>query len=227
MANYSRQLDILNPDMIVFPVTIIGLGHIGSNVAHELAALGFEQITLYDDDKIEDVNFPGQLYRDPLDFGKFKVEAAKEILRLFHQQRQVKIFKEKFLGQRQLEGIVVSGVDSMESRKAIWEAVRSNIGVPLYIDGRTGGEIIECHTLRPCQIEDVEDYEKTLQHQGVPLPCGGQSIGYAGRIIAGLIASQLKKWLKKEEYFQKLIFNIGEGVFVQEGPRNFEGGEIM
>ena len=225
MANYARQVDILSPDMLVFPVTMIGLGHIGSNATHELASLGFAKFNLWDYDKVEDVNFPGQLYRDPADLGKFKVEASKEILRLFHPQCQVKTFKEKFSGQRTLGGIVVAGVDSMDAREIIWKGIKFNVDVPLYIDGRTGGEVIECHTVRPSQIEDVEEYEKTLQHKGVPLPCGGKSIGYAGRILAGLIASQCKKWLKEEEYPRKIIFNIQEGLLIQEGSKNTEGKE--
>lgn len=215
MANFSRQIDILDPRMLVFPVVIIGLGHIGSNAAHELASLGFKRLILYDDDKVEEVNFPGQFYRDPADLGKFKGEALREILCSFHADLQITARKERFTGRRQLEGIVVSGVDSMEARKEIWQAIKFNMAVPLYIDGRTGGEVIECHTVRPCQIEDIEAYEKTLLHKGVPLPCGGKSVGYAGRILAGLMACQIKKWTKKEEYSPKIVFNIPEGIFTE------------
>lgn len=226
MTDYSRQIDIMNPDMIVFPITIIGLGHIGSNAANELASLGFKEFTLYDDDKVGEENFPGQHYRDPIDLGKLKVKATEEILHLFHgKEIKIKTCKEKFSRQKLSEGIIICGVDSMETRADIWRAIRMNLSVPLYIDARTGGEIVECHTVRPCQIEDIEYYEKTLEYKAAELPCGGRSIGYAGRIIAGLIASQCKRWIKNEEYYQKILFNITEGIFIQDNLKNEEGGE--
>jgi molybdopterin/thiamine biosynthesis adenylyltransferase len=226
MADYSRQVDIISPDMLVFPLTIIGAGHIGSNVAREFASLGCPQMSLYDDERVEEANIPAGFFRDsdagkPGEEGAFKVDAVRETVHLFLPDCEIHAFREKFTGQRPLEGIVVSGVDSMDSRRTIWQWIRSHaILVPLYIDGRTGGEIIQIHTVRPSYQDDIEWYEKTLEHEGAPLPCGARSIGYGARIAAGLIASQFKKWLKREEYFATLTFNVGECIWVREAKIN-------
>lgn len=221
MSDFSRQREILDPSLMIFPVTIIGLGHIGSNLARELASLGCPSLVLWDPDKVEEANRPAGFFQAKQE-GNYKVEALKENLGLFYPECKVETHKENFEGQKQLIGIVISGVDDMEARKKIWEKVRLNVSIPLYIDGRSGGEVIQCHTVRPFQIEDIEEYEKTLEHKGVPLPCGGRNIGYAARILAGIIASQMKKWIKQEEYSQKIIFNVGEGVLIQELDRNTE-----
>ncbi|MFY9457351.1 MAG: ThiF family adenylyltransferase [Candidatus Spechtbacterales bacterium] len=226
MADYSRQVDIIPPDMLVFPLTIIGVGHIGSNAAHELASIGCPDLIFYDDERVEEANIPAGFFKDS-DAGKlgkdgtFKVEAVREAIRLFSPDCKIQTFNEEFSGQRLLEGVVVSGVDSMDARRAIWRCIRSNaVFIPLYIDGRTGGEIIQIYTVRPSCQEDIEWYEMSLEHEGAPLPCGAKSIGYAARIAAGLIASQFKKWLKQEEYFTTLTFNVGENIWVREGKIN-------
>ena len=54
MSEYLvRQLDILPPEQTITPITIIGAGAIGSFVALSLAKMGFDDITVYDFDKIE------------------------------------------------------------------------------------------------------------------------------------------------------------------------------
>ena len=62
-ANYFlRQLDIADPSRFKDkPITVVGAGGIGAATVVALAKTGFENITVYDFDKIEDHNFPNQL----------------------------------------------------------------------------------------------------------------------------------------------------------------------
>jgi len=207
--SFLRQLDILNPNEILYPVTIIGVGGIGRAVTETLAEMGCRKIILYDPDIVEEHNRPNQAYREK-DINRLKVEAAKEIIQEFAEWCQVTTIPEKFENQKLLEGIVISAVDTMESRKEIWKAVRYNVNVPLYIDGRLGGEIIQVFTVRPCQIEDIEIYEKALfpDENAAQLPCTAQQIIYVGKIAGGLITSQLKKWLKQEKYNLEITFDL-------------------
>ena len=49
-------------------------------------------------------------------------------------------------------------VDEAETwgRKEIWHnAIRFNVSVPLYIDCRLGGEMVQVYTVRPSSLEDV------------------------------------------------------------------------
>lgn len=205
--NFLRQLDILNPDMIVYPITIIGVGGIGSPAAWILAKMGCKDITLYDPDIVEEHNLPNQLYRLG-DVNKSKVEAVRENILQF-AKTEITAIPEPFEGQA-LEGIVISGVDSMQARQDIWRNIRYNLSVPLYLDGRMGGEIVQVFTMRPSQLEDIEVYEKSLfsDKEASNLPCSAQTIIYSVMVLGGLIASQIKKWIKKEEYSPKITFDL-------------------
>lgn len=226
-ANFLRQIDILSPSDMLYPITIIGVGGIGSPTALGLAKLGFGAMTLYDPGRVETHNRPNQLFRkqDELDEedeecrGRFKVAAMKEIIGEFAEWCEVNAMAEQFEGQHALEGIVISAVDHMEvdeetkawGRKEIWQRVRYNVNVPLFIDGRLGGETVQVYTVRPCRLEDVEYYEETLflDEEAIPLPCTEQSIIYSGFAIAAIIAQRVKKWLKNEPHSLALTYHLG------------------
>lgn len=206
--DFLRQLDILNPDMIVYPITIIGVGGIGSPLVWILAKMGCKKITLYDPDRVEAHNLPNQFYR-LADVNRLKVEAVRESVLQF-AGTEITAIPELFEGQRALEGIVILGVDSMKSRREIWRHLRFNLKVPLYLDGRMGGEVVQVFTVRPSQLEDIEAYEESLfsDEEASNLPCSAQSIIYSVVVLGGLIASQIKKWIRKEEYSPKITLDL-------------------
>lgn len=206
--NYRRQLDILDPDAIVFPITLIGCGGIGSPTALALAKIGCQNLILIDHDTVEEHNLPNQFFRKS-DTGKKKVRACKSMLQKF-SDCDVKAIPEKFDNKQNLSGIVISGIDSMQARKEVWERIKNNLSVPLYIDGRIGGEIIQVFTIQPSHIEDIEMYEKALfpDKEAQELPCTARAIMYTGFVVAGLIASQLKKWIMNEQCFCKISFDL-------------------
>lgn len=207
--NFQRQLDILDPRCILYPITLIGCGGIGSPTALVLAKIGCPNLILMDPDTVEDHNLPNQLF--PLvDTDKPKVDACKEMVLAF-ADCSIRTMPAAFDGIQDLSGIVISGVDTMKVRQQIWEKVKFNLGVPLYIDGRIGGEIIEVYTIQPSQIEDIEFYEKFLfpEEEAAELPCTARAILYTGFVAAGLIASQLKKWLKGgEKYYRRVNLDL-------------------
>ena len=111
MADYSNQLDLFNPRLHSAPVHLIGLGGIGSSLLLPLIKLGISDITLYDDDVLEESNIPSQLIYREEDIGKPKVEAAAEFADRYGVQ--AKTVQARVDGDTSLEGIVISGVDSM------------------------------------------------------------------------------------------------------------------
>lgn len=207
--SFRRQRGILDPGEILYTINIIGLGGIGRHTAETLAEMGCKKLILIDPDRVEAHNLPNQAYREK-DLGKLKVEAAKEIIQQFAPWCEVIAIPGKFEDQKQLEGIVISAVDSIETRKEIWKLIRYNTATPLFIDGRLGGEIMQVFTVRPCQLNDIEAYEKTLfpEEQAAQLPCTARSIIYVGKIVGGLIALQLKRWLKKQSYNLEITFDL-------------------
>lgn len=212
--DYTRQLDMLDPKLFRFPITLIGCGGIGSPTALVLAKVGCPCLTIMDPDIVEGHNLPNQLFRlgDVGDSSRSplsKVTAAKEILAEFSPCDVIPAI-EAFDGSQKLSGIVISGVDTMAARSVIWKSVKFNINVPLYIDGRIGGETIEVFAVHPSQIEEVEFYEKWLfpNEKAAELPCTRRSIMYTGFFIASLIVAQLAKWLRDERISRRINFDL-------------------
>ena len=94
-----------------------------------------------------------------------------------------------------LEGIVISGVDSMQARQDIWQVVKGQPGVKYYIDGRMGAQVGELHHLDPNDANAIEVYERTLVDDGEieELPCTERTICYTQFVLAGLIGSLVRQ----------------------------------
>ena len=203
-----RQLDLVSPDALETPIHIVGCGGIGSFAALALAKLGCSHLHLYDDDGVEEHNVPNQLFR-LADVGRPKVEALSEILEAFtgthprpHLQR---------VEMERLQGIVVSGVDSMATRKNLWwKAVRHRAGIPLYLDGRLGAEVCRLYAIRPADPDDIRCYEHTLYDdtQAAPVSCTAAAIIYTGFAIASLIADQVKKFATGEPVAREILYDL-------------------
>ena len=76
---FDRQLDIVLPEKLCFPITVIGAGAIGSAVVVTLAKMGCSDITVWDMDTLEDVNVPNQICKLSM-VGKPKTEALAELV---------------------------------------------------------------------------------------------------------------------------------------------------
>lgn len=164
-------------------------------------------MTVYDDDVIDDINLPNQFYRLQ-DIGSPKVKALGEIIKDF---TGVKIIEkvERYENQELPKGIVVSGVDSMIARKKIWESIKGNPDVQLYIDARMGGEVLRIFTVNPMDPDDVDGYEKTLHsdEEALPLPCTAKAIIYTVDITAGIICSQIKNFIGYQRLNKRIEFD--------------------
>jgi tRNA A37 threonylcarbamoyladenosine dehydratase len=206
--DYFRQLDLVDQEALEIPMVVIGCGGIGSITALALAKMGCHNLTVYDDDTIETHNLPNQVYRVE-DTHKKKVEAIREIL-YSYTGAQVKAHPQRIAGQK-LHGIVVSGVDTMTDRIRIWlDSIKLNPAVPLYIDARMGGEVSRIYSVRPVDPFQIQSYEATLYSdtEADPLPCTGRTIIYNTFAIAGIITSQVKKFLMGEPYPKEILFDL-------------------
>ncbi len=219
--NYARQHLILDPvKLSSWPLHIVGCGSAGSAAAQVLVKLGLGPvINLYDPQKVDDPNGPVQLPYREKDKNEYKVIALEQFL---HQLR----FGLKITAHRRLlnvndrfEGIVVSGVDSMKSRALIWQCVQASCGfVPLYLDGRIGGEACELFTTRPMVREDREFYARWLfpDSEGARLPCGAEAIIHAPVELAARTSSTITRWARNESYYRRVFSNRCGRVFLEE-----------
>jgi len=208
--DFWRQLDIVSPeDLASLQVTIIGAGGIGSPTTLALAKMGVSHIVVYDDDSVELHNLPNQLYRFS-DLGKAKVEGLKEICQDYAGVL-IETKPERFdAGQHSLSGVVVSGVDTMAARKEIWQRVKYNPAVSLYIEARMGAEVARIHTIKPCDPDSVKWYESTLytDSEAVQAPCTARAIIYCSFMIGALVANQVKKFARAESLVREVIFDL-------------------
>jgi predicted ThiF/HesA family dinucleotide-utilizing enzyme len=214
--DFWRQADLVTPtDFDKYHITIIGAGGIGSPTTLALSKMGVEKLFIYDDDKVEKHNLPNQMYRVS-DIDKYKVEATKDICNDF-AGTPITSYNEKFENQ-EINGIVISGVDTMKSRSDIWKRMKYNPVVNIYIDARMGAEVCRILTVKPFDPDDVKWYEKTLftDDKASEEVCTAKSVIYNTFTIAGLIASQVKKFARAQPFAREIVFDLKNLILVAD-----------
>ena len=215
-VDYSNQTDIFNPERFTWPVHIIGLGGIGGSLLFPLVKLGIGEVHLWDDDVVVPHNLPSQLIYRPSDVGQPKVVAAQAFLERQESGCVVQTHAVRVGPETTLQGIVISGVDSMASRKAIWQVVRFSFEIPLYLDGRIGGERLQLLSCRPSDVDGIERYERTLfsDDEASPLPCAARAVIHPVVTLAGLIITQLTLFARNEEVRPNIMAHLQSLQFV-------------
>lgn len=193
--NFSHQANIFDPGNAK-PVTVIGAGSVGSKLVLELASIGCTEITVWDGDDVASHNVPMSAYRHT-DLGRFKTIALQELVR-DKSGVNIKVVQRMYNGEP-LQGTVVSCVDWMDERKKIWEQVRHNPLVDLFVDTRTAIQLLEVYAVQPCNNEDVAFYETRLypSSDAIRPTCGTHGISPVTSITAGVAAAALTRFWKK------------------------------
>lgn len=200
-ADYADQRGIFDPDQFGHKVTLIGCGGIGASTLLTLATLGIPQLELWDPDVVEPRNVASQLLFRPMDVLRPKVEAAAEILASYGLT-DVVCHQEEFHAEEHgdmLDGIVISGVDTMAVRKDIWQALAWSPAVALYLDGRIGGEGWQLNTVDPNNPDDVDWYEQFQlfdDTQAAPLPCTERAVVYPAVALGATIVANITRYTR-------------------------------
>jgi hypothetical protein len=191
--DYIRQRAWFDPRTNNAAATIVGCGGIGSFAALALAKLGIQTITLVDFDSVEEHNVPNQLF-GPDQLGELKVNALAR-----------NIFAATGISATGIptaleEGIprapvVISALDSMSARAALWQQVRYKLDVKLFLDGRLGGEHVVLYSVVPSNPTDVAGYEATLHSDddGLDLPCTARAIIDVGFAVGSVITRAVRR----------------------------------
>ena len=195
MIDTTRQSGIIPDDGLgATAVTVIGVGGIGSAATECLAKMGVPKLTIYDDDVVDSHNCANQGYFLP-EIGYKKVEALGSrleagtgcsVTQRFERVNESTVFDTK---------IVVGAVDSMKSRYAIWDALKSNMDVRYYIDGRMGARAGYVYFVDLLNDESVENYEASLfpDSEAAQDPCTERATIFCGWSLGSLIASAVSK----------------------------------
>lgn len=173
----------------------------GSFVAFFLAKKGIKELEVWDGDVVASHNIPMSLYRLE-DVGRPKADCLQEIVRATSGVELV-VHQQMYDGSKPFRknASVVACVDSMSARKTIWERVKRNPSVDVYIDTRTSGSYVEVLVISPSDRNDIRRYEAFLfeDKKAVRQMCGTHGIIDASTYAAGVVSSALgQQWSGKK-----------------------------
>lgn len=196
-VDWSDQTGWFDPERCTSSVTIIGCGGIGSNVAFELITMGFRRFVLYDDDAVEQRNLASQKAYRHSDLYKKKTEALAQVL-IEYGATEVTIHSRRFVADDEIDSpIVIGAVDSMASRKTIWEAVENSPDVEMYLDGRLEGEIAQIFAVDPYSADWYTTSwlfsDEEASNVGT---CTMRAIVYPATIMASVMCRHLSLWFR-------------------------------
>lgn len=191
--NFDQQERIFLPETAQ-PVTVIGVGSVGSQLVDTLARIGCSDITAWDDDFVSSHNIPMSVYRQRKDIARPKVEALAEIVDESSCVR-LKTVRSRYAGAP-LKGCVAACVDTMEARADIWKTVRRNPLVPLLVDTRIAEEFIMVFAIRPCEPDDIAFYETFMyaSKDAVRPMCGQHGAKYVSGTAANAASAAFTEW---------------------------------
>jgi hypothetical protein len=225
-SRFLRQLDIVSPEKLGFPITVIGAGAIGSAAVVSLAKMGCSSIAVWDDDRLEEMNVPNQLCKPAL-VGQLKVDALEELV---FELTGVKIEKNpRRYGGQFLKGVVIVAVDTMTTRQVAWKRVRLNARIPLLVDARMGAEFARMYAIRPMDIGQIEFYEQNLygNDEAERLPCSARSIIYCPTVIGGLVALLVKQYAMNRPVPQEGLFDLPQLILTCHKGGDFRGPSFL
>ena len=191
---YSRQADIVPRERILdCKATVIGVGAIGRQVAIQLTAIGIPVLQLIDFDTVEVSNLASQGFMHK-DLKRPKVDATAEFCREINYDLQVEVILDRFKRTTPFGNSVFCCVDSIATRKHIWDAVKDNVS--FFVDGRMSAEVLRVITA--CDDTSRLYYPQTLfaAEQAHAGPCTAKTTIYCANIAAGFMLAQFTKYLR-------------------------------
>lgn len=212
-TTFWRQTDLLSPkDMSGVTIHLIGCGGIGSPVGIMLAKMGLPNFVLYDGDTIEEHNLPNQMYPNGQEvIGEKKTDILADLMGEFGTALRSILRNDKYDNQV-LNGIVISGVDSMTTRKSVWEMVKQyKSWVNLYIDARMGAQSGLVYAIDPKNETQCGKFEKIGLYEdanAIQLPCTATAILYNTFVIAGIIGRNVRCRIKELPVPFETIVNL-------------------
>ena len=204
-ANFVHQEGLFDP-RYARKVRIIGAGSVGSFVTLFLAKMGVKDIEVQDADTVMSHNTPASLYGHS-DIGRLKVKALAEHV---FQLTGVKIrtVPAMYTGEDLRNVTVIACVDTMTTRKIIWENIKFCPTVDLFCETRVHEWYLEVFAVAPCNPQDVKKYEDCYypDEKAARQTCGHHGIVHVSVRAAQVVASNLacfwqegrKKWRYSE-----------------------------
>jgi molybdopterin/thiamine biosynthesis adenylyltransferase len=207
LTRYSRQYDIVMPELLNERINIIGCGGIGSWTAFLLAKMGCQNIFVYDDDIVEDHNIASQFFKES-DIGQLKRDALKASIL---EQTGIEIVGQENKNEEVIDrGLVIFAIDSMRERIRLAQIFQDK---DIYIiDGRMGGLQMEIYSY------PIKEYMKTLVNpdEADHDACTAKAICFNCAIIGGFMSNYIRDFVTTGELKnQEIILDFKNLVFIK------------
>lgn len=207
-------------------VAVIGVGAVGRQAAIQCVAMGVGNVIIVDFDKVEPHNMGPQGYW-PQDLGKFKVDALAEELLQINPAVNLTVQNAKF-DPEHIKGVgyVLSCVDDMHVRKAIFEAATSDmLDLILFADARMNAEQCVAH-----YVTDEKSATEWLRGWYPPSEiktgCTEKATIYCASMAGCLLVSGVSKAIRRVDLPFNFYFNLlGMSTEANWKPEVFETGE--
>lgn len=204
-------------------IMIVGIGGIGSWLTLNLSRIG-HNLYIVDPDMVDETNVTGgQMYRD-FDIGRHKVHSVVDIARQFGCTGGIISVDDVFTGETGVVPIMMTGLDSMEARKLVFEEWNKDREVSkkgnlldgannhLLIDGRLTMEMMEIIAVQGSNEEQIERYKREFlfdDEEADVLDCTTKQSTFGAMMIASLMTATLCNFLtnkKLGEEFREVPF---------------------
>lgn len=219
---FRNQVGIIDIDEFDWlKLAIIGTGSIGSFLALALNKLGFRNIMLIDDDKVEKHN-PATQFFFKKDIGRYKVQALGQYMDGYVTPFPVKISpKHKIKAD-----VAFICVDSLKQRKVIMKAILDSyekFGKPtLVIDGRMHRLLFKVYTIPLNNQELVKTYVKSMMGKEFKGKCTEKGIVQNVFAVVSTMVEQMKKVIKGEDYHAVINADFEQYKFVKQSLQTWE-----
>jgi molybdopterin/thiamine biosynthesis adenylyltransferase len=159
-----------------------------------------QDIHTWDFDTVEPHNVPNQAF-GLNDVGKPKVEALQAMIEV-QTGTTISAHNQRVDGSESFGNVVFLLVDSMDTRKAIWEAgLKLNPSVSLVVETRMGADQGRIYAINPNDMTDIEAWESSLYSsaEAQASACGtNPSVGPTAMMVASMAVWQFMKWFGYE-----------------------------
>lgn len=200
MTNFWRQMSVFDPTSFDKDIHIVGCGAIGSHTVETLVNTGFRNITVYDFDDVEEHNLPNQVFRIQ-DIGKKKVEAMQQIASEFGANIAIVPDKVQELELQSKEAYIIMAVDSMQSRKDIFEANAKYNPLVRFLETRMAAEYGFIHAINPIIDEQIEFWEQSWfpDSEAEENACTNRAIATTAKFLSSILVHYLIRWEAGED----------------------------
>lgn len=205
----SRQSKLVPQDEITqWNIYAFGVGSIGSHVVKLLGKTGFQNIKVFDMDKVESENLAPQAF-DYKHVGKTKVDAIKDILKescnLTIETHHGQVTKETNI-PIEPKTIYCCFFDSIEARRLVFDKVKDYPVV--FVDSRIGKHNMRYYMIDCSNEEDKKAYEKTLYTGKMSdLKCGEKASAPINLELTGKIVSNMILYIAGNSYVKSFVGN--------------------